>query len=1336
MARTRKKIQSLNLYKYDVLIEDSGPRSDYFKLSQFDGYFSGGRNAFLIAGSGILRPNSNILVEVLNKDFSAVYSVPLPQYSEGNSRLVQVEVYEDTPIGPGKLVILGSVDRYADGTPVPDEWKNKYNVRWITDVIISPLVENTTPIRFVQPPVAEVEEKFYAAPVSSSFTQSIIVPVDVELTQKTYNVVQNGYTLRLIGPDAQTRFFSENLGGRITGSLQFNGPNGPETASINLPITRIYNRSIAVSEPATIQTNKKTIISPKVLQSSGTYNTEVLPYGIIGVTSSINLDFSRLTTNALGTDLSYAQIRIVNLTTLSGEVKKVRLSYKTATTPGEYTILGDTVATVGELLSVDSGSRAVSTGKLRDIVLDDYWYAATMSLQKNEISPVLPTTYYTSSLVTTPSFLTQCCTTLLDSITATPTIVGNTFTDNVSYFIGTRDNNAVRLFPQSEYSLQFNAFVSRTSASVELIQPDYSLEVYLVPLPDEITSRVLETDPRGQLLGTLTPEKTFLRQNFETVNFTFTPKIQLPSSYGLRFVVYGGYWDIADISLTVAEEPFFSPDELTLLTPNDFKFEDVLQFKVEYLDVDNNSTGIETTSLPTYFTGSPFLTVRPGVIAEANELRINDVPVFYSLLENTFTGLTSGGLIAINPSYAQAYDISEGEGFLVDNFTNPRAPVYSYVTWSAITGVTASAFASSGSIATWPRTQIAIKADGTVFEKQEPFTVDDYRDYIVLGRIVHVDAPVIQRTLSLPLTTFARQYHWFDFIYNIGVVNLSGNNYLAGATNLTLQKTSGQTYRIGSNYTFNTSKPDITNDVATNPVTFAYRYRNGSPDGFTEQPTRTTVVPNLYDNGSGILQTVNNNQYTIQRIYFFGATATTRLQYGQAVYNSLENARSNVFTEIFSADPNLEQDASLRAYLIIRGGGADLSNLTDAVFIAAASGLAGSSGGGGATSLNSLNDVTITDPIQNNVLVYDDVLDQWTNQLQVPSASIAVSSSLAETASFATSASYALSASIAVSSSLAETASFATSASYAVSASSALVAESVRALEETAVGDISYTGSLLGTSSFAVSSSYALSASFLIDATPLPAELVSSSVQIDHNNTTNYVVNQHIDHSTVNVSAGNGLSGGGNITTTRTLTLDTGSIHFTGGVKTTLNANTVVSSSTQATEWTVASASVATNANNVNLANRTTNESGHLVFIGTTATGNQPVYSNTNIRVNPSVGEITATSVTSSFGVTAYTETVVATTGNTTVDLTSGTIFKVTTNGATTVTLPSSVSGKSFIVIVAYGGTHALTFTGGSTLKWVGGTAPTPTSVNGKFDIFTFFQDGVNTFATIFGQNF
>ena len=104
--------------------------------------------------------------------------------------------------------------------------------------------------------------------------------------------------------------------------------------------------------------------------------------------------------------------------------------------------------------------------------------------------------------------------------------------------------------------------------------------------------------------------------------------------------------------------------------------------------------------------------------------------------------------------------------------------------------------------------------------------------------------------------------------------------------------------------------------------------------------------------------------------------------------------------------------------------------------------------------------------------------------------------------------------------------------------------------------------------------------------------------------------------------------------------------------------------------------------------------------------------------------------------ITNYVETLYSATGNTTVSLSNGTIQKITTSGATTVTLPSSVSGKSFTIIVSYAAADTLTWAGGSTLKWAGGTTPTPTSATGKIDIFSFFQDGTNTYGITNGQNY
>jgi len=88
--------------------------------------------------------------------------------------------------------------------------------------------------------------------------------------------------------------------------------------------------------------------------------------------------------------------------------------------------------------------------------------------------------------------------------------------------------------------------------------------------------------------------------------------------------------------------------------------------------------------------------------------------------------------------------------------------------------------------------------------------------------------------------------------------------------------------------------------------------------------------------------------------------------------------------------------------------------------------------------------------------------------------------------------------------------------------------------------------------------------------------VLSGSVQVNHNATTNYVANQHIDHTTVSITAGSGLTGGGDISTTRTINvgagngitvnaddiaIDTASATFTTGVKSKMNTDTVMSGS-------------------------------------------------------------------------------------------------------------------------------------------------------------------------------
>src|SRR6056300_865312 len=64
--------------------------------------------------------------------------------------------------------------------------------------------------------------------------------------------------------------------------------------------------------------------------------------------------------------------------------------------------------------------------------------------------------------------------------------------------------------------------------------------------------------------------------------------------------------------------------------------------------------------------------------------------------------------------------------------------------------------------------------------------------------------------------------------------------------------------------------------------------------------------------------------------------------------------------------------------------------------------------------------------------------------------------------------------------------------------------------------------------------------------TELENTLISSSAAIDHDQTTNFVANKHIDHSSVTLTAGDGLSGGGDITTNRSFSVDNTVLRTTG----------------------------------------------------------------------------------------------------------------------------------------------------------------------------------------------
>jgi len=138
-------------------VTDTNPNSDYFVISELPDTFSGGKNAFLIAGSDKLLSNTEIKIQVRDAAGNVCYiefSNGLPtEYYEGNSKVVAVYVYPTlTAFGPATITILGQLK------DTPPEWNGLYSVKWQRQVNINPALANTTRVRLYKRPAVSIKE--------------------------------------------------------------------------------------------------------------------------------------------------------------------------------------------------------------------------------------------------------------------------------------------------------------------------------------------------------------------------------------------------------------------------------------------------------------------------------------------------------------------------------------------------------------------------------------------------------------------------------------------------------------------------------------------------------------------------------------------------------------------------------------------------------------------------------------------------------------------------------------------------------------------------------------------------------------------------------------------------------------------------------------------------------------------------------------------------------------------------------------------------------------------------------------------------------------------------
>lgn len=595
MPKTRKTIQPKNLAKYDVLIEDRSSNSTYFQVTNLPSSFTGGKNSFLLAGSSFLRPGSVIQVEILDSEGIPIYQNPTQRYLEGNSRLISVEITEKTNPGFATIIIMGQAIVFANGQPVPPDWQETYNVRWSTQILVEPNLRNISPIILENFPTMLAEEQRLHSVSTSSYI-SFSADVTASLTPTLYSSFQVGYTIKA---EAPTSFSADYLGSYITGSLLINDVS----ASLYIPITEILNDTTAFSTGHIITGSDGRHVDKLYLQS-GSYNTQV--FGTSSrVTSSAKLIYSKLNINNLHIPVSYAKLRVVNLNTVSGEIYKFKVYSKVSTNLSEYKLVADVPVITSELLV---------TGSIRgDLPIGDFnlsptsstnWYSDRLETSSNAVYTISGSAAYYNPASTVQNFtLSVSDKVLLRSVKAEVPIHNNSkysgYVSASGYFIGNKQ--AVTLFPTSEYTIQFDAVYKQASGSNNLVGVDPKVDIYLVGVNG---TKVIDNNPLGQKLGTITVVSGAETQWYQAQQFNFTPQLAIGGTVGVRFNITNGFWQFSNISLKPASDKLFAPDEAQVIVPNTEYYNELLQHKIEFFNINNSSTDISVVSVPTFFTGS------------------------------------------------------------------------------------------------------------------------------------------------------------------------------------------------------------------------------------------------------------------------------------------------------------------------------------------------------------------------------------------------------------------------------------------------------------------------------------------------------------------------------------------------------------------------------------------------------------------------------------------------------------------------------------------------------------------------------------------------------------
>ena len=149
MYRSRIK---QNLRKYQCLVSETATPSIYFGIDEIPNELTSGKNFFKIAGSEFLRTDVPLKVEIVDAAGTALYYDITSYLDELNRRVISIWVTPNIVKGVAYVTIIGEITKYFDGSMIPTDWVNRYNLKLNVPILIDPTKPNTSDILFEDSP--------------------------------------------------------------------------------------------------------------------------------------------------------------------------------------------------------------------------------------------------------------------------------------------------------------------------------------------------------------------------------------------------------------------------------------------------------------------------------------------------------------------------------------------------------------------------------------------------------------------------------------------------------------------------------------------------------------------------------------------------------------------------------------------------------------------------------------------------------------------------------------------------------------------------------------------------------------------------------------------------------------------------------------------------------------------------------------------------------------------------------------------------------------------------------------------------------------------------------